>query len=122
VELVYDQTIQSSETDFLSYAAQIGRSNPDVIFVNVAIGQIAPFIRKLRELGVTQPVVGNCWFITPDVQQHLGADYLEGATFAQLDPDQPKFREMLAPAASKPRPAGPERARRWCFRSWSECS
>ena len=92
---VFDERVLKSDADFRAIVPRVKSAAPEAIFVNAAIGQLVPLTRQIRALGLNQQIVGNAWFMTQEVAEMLGAEFLEGVIFARMDPDKRGFREKL---------------------------
>jgi len=65
------------------------------VFANVAVNQLGPFIRRMRELSLPQKVMGNVWVMSSSFVAAAGLPASEGVVFAQVDTDKPRFLEAL---------------------------
>lgn len=93
---VFDEQLLRSDSDFRSVIAALKRSNPDSIFVNLAVPQLGPFMKQLAELGVSLPIFGNVWFMTSDVQPFASQQLFEKLVFAQLNANKQGFADIVA--------------------------
>ena len=105
-KLVADERIQRNENDFLPTITRLKAAKPDALLVNIAVGQLVSFVKKCREMKLEAQILGNFWFMNPEVMQELRTDYLQGVIFARLDPDRPNFRKAVEEAriSEKPTP------------------
>jgi ABC-type branched-subunit amino acid transport system substrate-binding protein len=71
------------------------QSRPQAIFVNLAVEQSGITIRKIRELGLSQPLFSNFWGATAEVRKAAGAANIAGLQYVTIDVSKPVFsREM----------------------------
>ena len=88
---VYEASISSGENDYAPYATLVRTHRADAVLVNLALDQIAPMARRLRELGFEGQILTNY-----RAQYHQGTDatsdaILDRAVFFQPDLAQPNF-------------------------------
>jgi branched-chain amino acid transport system substrate-binding protein len=92
---VFDEAVLPSDNDFRSIVLRMKSKSPDVIFANLGLAQIGPFIRQLREQNITVPIYSNFWIAKKDVLQSVGAEILEGVKFIEMDTNLPVLRQKL---------------------------
>ena len=93
--LVFDEDLVPSQSDFRTTVLKLKSSNPDAVFVNLSLSQIGPFIKQLREQKVGGPIFSNFFINKPDVITSAGAAVLEGVLFAEMDTDLPVLKKEL---------------------------
>ncbi len=93
--IVFDKDINPEEQSFSSLIVNMGQSNPDVIFANLAVTQLGTFVRQSRNLQLHQQFVGSLWVVVKEFIEAAGAEAAEGLIFAQVNTRQPKFYELL---------------------------
>ena len=72
VEVVATETFADKDTDFSAQLTKIQAANPDVICVAGLYQEGALIVKKAREMGMTQPVIGNNGFNSPAYIQQAG--------------------------------------------------
>lgn len=92
--LVFDEEILPTDNDFKSVITKIRGSNPDAVFVNVALTQIAPFVRQMKDMKVSLPTFSNFWAGKKDVIDS-SKDVMEGVMFAEMATDLTQLKEDL---------------------------
>ena len=95
VAVAGDERVLRSDVDLQPVLWRLLRGHPDGLLVNIAVGQIVPFVRKLRESGYHGRVFGNLWFMMQEIQKMYGAPFLDGVVFARLDTGLPEFRRQM---------------------------
>lgn len=85
VEPVIDIEALKDELDLNALATRVLAAKPDSVFLNLAISQLVPFVRKLKSSGFTGKIIGNVWLAFQDVQQQAKSGELDGAVFALID-------------------------------------
>lgn len=73
VEVVDTETFADKDTDFSAQLTKIQAANPDVIVVAGLYQEGALIVKKAREMGLTQPVIGNNGFNSPAYIKQAGA-------------------------------------------------
>lgn len=104
--VVYNASVGATENDFASYLLALKKSHPDLIFVNLTFGQIGIAIRKIRELGLPQPIFSNYRLQYKENFTNAGPGALEGALFFEANGEaQINFRNQLAAKAPNAAPS-----------------
>jgi ABC-type branched-subunit amino acid transport system substrate-binding protein len=93
--VVLDETTPGEEQNLSSLALRVRSSGAEALFANLAIGQIGPFVRRLRELGVSFPIYSNYFTSKQDVIASGGLANVEGVAFVETSLAKPRFREGL---------------------------
>lgn len=93
--IVLKESIQPSVVDMRSFVGRIRPLSPDAVFVNLQVSQAGPFIKRLREAGVTARLLSNYWVQKEDVTAAAGHAAVEGVLFGEVDSDSPKYLEMF---------------------------
>lgn len=65
VEVVDTETFADKDTDFSAQLTKIQASNPDVIAIAGLYQEGSLIVKKAREMGMTQPIIGNNGFNSP---------------------------------------------------------
>lgn len=73
VEVVDTETFADKDTDFSAQLTKIQAANPDVIVVAGLYQEGALIVKKAREMGLNQPVIGNNGFNSPAYIKQAGA-------------------------------------------------
>lgn len=92
--LSFDQDIIPTDSDFRSLIAKVRMKKPDALFVNIGLNQIGPFVKQLRELGVTSTVYSNFWAGKREVLEALG-EAGDGLLYAEMATDLGHFKSIL---------------------------
>jgi len=93
---VFDQEVVPAEMDFRSLLLKLKARSPEVIFANLAVNQIATFLRQARDLGISSKVYSSFWVSKNDVIESAGLETIEGVRFVEMDTDRPTLRKFLA--------------------------
>jgi ABC-type branched-subunit amino acid transport system substrate-binding protein len=94
--IVYDQEYIPSESDFRTAIAGLKRKEPDVVFANLAINQLAPFFKQARELKVESVIYSNFWAAKKDVINAAGEENIEDVKFVEMNTALPSFQKTIA--------------------------
>ena len=73
IEVVATETFADKDTDFSAQLTKIQAANPDVICVASLYQEGALIAKKAREMGMTQPIIGNNGFNSPEYIKQAGA-------------------------------------------------
>ena len=73
VDVVATETFADKDTDFSAQLTKIQAANPDVIAVAGLYQEGALIMKKAREMGMNQPVIGNNGFNSPEYIKQAGA-------------------------------------------------
>jgi branched-chain amino acid transport system substrate-binding protein len=94
-KLTADVTIQPDDRDFSTNITRLRNTAPQLLFVNLGFAQSGPMIKKIRELGLTQPILANAWVGYREVLHDAGPAALEGTSYVDFDYEKPRFVELL---------------------------
>lgn len=84
--IVQSEGVDGQERDFTAMITKIQTLKPDAIYFGGMYGQIGPFLKQLRDKGITTPLMGGDGLDSPDLVTLAGS----GATnvyFTALTPD-----------------------------------
>ena len=73
VQIVDTETFADKDTDFSAQLTKIQQANPDVIVVASLYQEGALIMKKMREMGMKQPVIGSNGFNSPEFIKIAGA-------------------------------------------------
>jgi branched-chain amino acid transport system substrate-binding protein len=73
LDVVADETFADKDTDFSAQLTKIQAANPDVICVAGLYQEGALIAKKAREMGMTQPIIGNNGFNSPAYIEQAGS-------------------------------------------------
>lgn len=73
VEVIDVETFGSKDTDFSAQLTKIQAANPDVICIAGLYQEGALIVKKAREMGMKQPIIGNNGFNSPAYIEQAGA-------------------------------------------------
>jgi branched-chain amino acid transport system substrate-binding protein len=94
-KVLVSESISPSAQDFQSEVLRIRAAKPDAVFLNVAISQIGPLTKRLKEQGVTGAIYSNFWIAKPEVLASVPANVLEDVRFIETRLSYPHFRAQL---------------------------
>jgi branched-chain amino acid transport system substrate-binding protein len=92
--ITLDQDFAPSEQDFRSAALSLSKLQPDLIFINVSIAQIAPLVKQLRLMNIQSKLISNFWLQKKEVIESLGAQ-ANGLYFVEISTEYPTLRKSL---------------------------
>lgn len=90
-----DQTVLPQDNDFRTIVSKIKSKKVEVIFLNVGLIQIGPFIRQIREQKIEVPIYSNYWAQKKEVVQSAGEQAVEGVRLIEMDTNLPHLKEFL---------------------------
>lgn len=73
VDIVATETFADKDTDFSAQLTNIQAANPDVIAIAGFYQEGSLIVKKAREMGLTQPIIGNNGFNSPEYIKQAGA-------------------------------------------------
>jgi branched-chain amino acid transport system substrate-binding protein len=88
LSVVGEWRVLPTESDLRTIAGRLKRESGDAIFLNVGLAQIGPFVKQLRELGVTIQIYSNFWAAKPEVRS-AGGGRLTGVRYVEMRTDSP---------------------------------
>lgn len=94
LEIIIDEEVLPSEVDFRTQISKLRRASTDAIFLNVGLGQIAPMLVQLRQLGIESPLYSNFWAGKKEVITAAGKA-AEGVIFAEMSTNLENLRKDL---------------------------
>lgn len=95
VKLVFDQSVLPGEQDFRTQLLKLKASNPEAIYFNFLLPQIAPAIKQSREIKMPGLLFSNFYLAKKEVSDAVGKAGLEGVSYVELDNNLPKLKEIL---------------------------
>lgn len=95
IDVVFDQSVPPTDTDFKSLILRLKQGSPDAIFMNVVLPQIGPLVKQFRQADVGLALFSNIYVAKKDVMDALGPDALEGIRFVEVDTDLPSLNKEL---------------------------
>lgn len=93
--ILFDQEVVPSNLDFRSELSRIKALAPEVIFANLALAQIGPFMRQAKELNLNAKIYSNFWVAKKEVLDSVGAALLEGVRYVEMDTELPKLQKLI---------------------------
>lgn len=114
VEVIDVETFGSKDTDFSAQLTNIQTKNPDVIVVCSYYQEGSRILKKMREMGMNQPVLGDNGFVSPELGHMAGsaADNVYVSSMWSAERKDAKVRNFVD-AYTKIRPrTGPVRRQR----------
>lgn len=94
-QVIFDERVLKTETDFSAIATRIRRANPDSIFINVVGDQLPLIIKKFREQGLKQQIFSTFSMAKKDYLVAAGQDNVEGIIFLEVNGEKPKFTQEI---------------------------
>lgn len=94
-KILLDERIQKDESDFSTIAARIRAAKVDVVFLDVIGDQLAALIRRLREAGVTQSLIGTFSLGKSEIRAASGINNLKGAFYTEINGERPHFQSRV---------------------------
>jgi ABC-type branched-subunit amino acid transport system substrate-binding protein len=94
VEIVYDEDVNPTETEFSAYITKIRAAKPDAIFLNLVIGQPGIALKKIAELAAGTPVYAS-FFAGRQDELDIAKEAAEGMILADVDYDVDAFKDLL---------------------------
>jgi ABC-type branched-subunit amino acid transport system substrate-binding protein len=88
LSVVGEWRVLPTELDFRTIAGRLKGESADAIFLNVGIAQIGPFVKQVRDLGVTTQIYSNFWAAKAEVRA-AGGDRLRGVRYVEMRTDSP---------------------------------
>lgn len=73
VEIVATETFADKDSDFSAQLTKLQHANPDAVVVAGYYQEGALILKKMRELGMNQPVLGDNGFVSPELIKIAGA-------------------------------------------------
>ena len=73
LEVVADESFAEKDTDFSAQLTKIQEANPDVIAIASLYQEGSLIVRRAREMGMNQPIIGNNGFNSPEYIKQSGA-------------------------------------------------
>ena len=73
LEVVATETFADKDTDFSAQLTKIQAANPDVLVIAGLYQEGSLIVKKAREMGMTQPIIGNNGFNSPAYIEQSGA-------------------------------------------------
>ena len=73
IDVVATETFADKDTDFSAQLTKIQAANPDVICIAGFYQEGALIVKKAREMGMNQPIIGNNGFNSPQYIKQAGA-------------------------------------------------
>lgn len=82
--IAFSDSVSPLELDLATSISRLKASNVDSIFLNLGPIQLGSTLRKVRELGLTQPVFSNFWIQKESVLDAAGRANAEGIIFIEM--------------------------------------
>lgn len=97
VDIVADETFADKDSDFSAQLTKIQHANPDVVVVAGYYQEGALILKKMRELGMQQPVLGDNGFVSPELIRGAGdaADGVYVSCMWSADRDSARTKEFV---------------------------
>lgn len=97
VDIVADETFADKDSDFSAQLTKIQHANPDVVVVAGYYQEGALILKKMRELGMHQPVLGDNGFVSPELIRGAGdaADGVYVSCMWSADRDSARTKEFV---------------------------
>ncbi len=97
VNIVATETFADKDSDFSAQLTKIQIHNPDAVVVAGYYQEGALILKKMRELGMNQPVLGDNGFVSPELIKIAGAaaDNVYVSTMWSAERDSSRTREFV---------------------------
>ena len=99
-DIVFDQSVLSSETDFQTILLKIKSSNPDGLYVHLILPQLARFFRQAHELHIHIPSYTNFYIAKKEVLEAAGSDAVQGINYYDIDAALSVLQEKVTSSTS----------------------
>lgn len=94
--IVSDHEVNPTETDFRTVLLQIRSKSPQVVFANIGLSQIGPFLRQAREMKLSVPIYSNFWVAKKEVIEAAGVSNIDGVRFVEMDTRRENLSKFTA--------------------------
>ena len=97
VTIVADETFADKDSDFSAQLTKIQHANPDVVIVAGYYQEGALILKKMREMGMNQPVLGDNGFVSPELIRIAGdaANNVYVSCMWSADRDSARTKEFV---------------------------
>lgn len=93
--VLVDETVIDTDTNFVPLITKLRSKSIDSIFVNLNSIQTGAFLKKLHELGVTEPKLGNFYARNIEVREEAGIPAIEGLMIVEVPFENAVFKTLL---------------------------
>ncbi len=94
-EIVFDQSVLLSSTDFRTLLLKVKQKSPDAVYMNVLLPQIGPMIKQARNIKLPGEYFANFYVSRDDVINSAGVDALEGVKYLEMETNLPALKTAL---------------------------
>ena len=103
LDVVDVETFADKDSDFSAQLTKIEAAKPDVLIVDALYQEGALILRKAREMGMNQPVIGNNGFVSPELIKQAGdaAHDVYVSSMWSANRDDPKTKKFVADFTKK---------------------
>lgn len=102
ITLVFDQSVLPGEQDFRTLLLKLKKRNPDAVYFNFLLPQIAPAITQSRAISLPGSFFSNFYLAKKEVRDAIAASALEGVRYIELNNELPNLRSRLGIDESPP--------------------
>lgn len=97
VTVVADESFADKDSDFSAQLTKIQHANPDMVVVAGYYQEGALILKKMREMGMNQPVLGDNGFVSPELIRIAGpaADDVYVSCMWSADRDSDRTRQFV---------------------------
>ncbi len=97
VTIVADESFADKDSDFSAQLTKIQHANPDMVVVAGYYQEGGLILKKMREMGMNQPVLGDNGFVSPELIRIAGpaADNVYVSCMWSADRDSDRTREFV---------------------------
>ncbi len=98
VETVITETFADKDTDFSAQLTKIHAANPDAVVIAGYYQEGGLILKKMREMGMNQPVLGDNGFVSPELVKIAGAaaDNVYVSSMWSADRDSAATKEFVS--------------------------
>lgn len=100
VTIVQSEGVSADERDFSAIITKIQALKPDVVYFGAMYGQAGPFVKQVRDKGLTLPIVGGAGFDSDDMIKLAGGNTVSDLYFTTSAPPIDALPNAKATAAA----------------------
>lgn len=103
LDIVDIETFADKDSDFSAQLTNIQAKKPDAIMIAALYQEGALILKKAREMGLNQPVIGNNGFVSPQLIKQAGpaADGVYVSSMWSVNRDDPKTQKFVKDFVAK---------------------
>ena len=102
ITLVFDLSVPPAEQDLRTQLLKLKAQNPDAVYFNFLLPQIAPAVKQSREMKLPGIFFSNFYLAKKEVIDAVGKAALDGVRYIELNNDLPGLKKILGREESPP--------------------